>query len=159
VVREVLIALAVAGLSACGGKPKDVTTADLPSEREIKAIANDMTAETSAKKDAPLYALLCQRALATSCPADIDDKLKPFYSQTEGTRLALADAFVNLKASELAGSETVADDVYLRAAYLVALGREPDAEGSKAHLDYIARTGDRTTVLRAMMQSPEFKGG
>jgi hypothetical protein len=72
----------------------------------------------------------------------------------------MASAFTDMLADEADGAvdKISTDENYLKAAYKVALHREPDNQGGAANAKLIADGFEyRRHVLRSMLQSEEFK--
>ena len=68
-------------------------------------------------------------------------------------------AMVVMLADEKDGEtdQSSSDEDYLKAAYRVALGRDPDEGGAADNLTFIQDTGNRKQMLRSLLESVEFK--
>ena len=71
----------------------------------------------------------------------------------------LAHAMGVMLADEKDGEtdQSSSDEDYLKAAYRVALGRDPDEGGAADNLTFIQDTGNRKQMLRSLLESVEFK--
>lgn len=157
----ILAAASVILLAACEGDPSDrISEADPATGDKLVEYSYGIADIVNLSDNADLVQRFCKNAFDTRCPADITAKLDEFGFRWGGTGVALADIFTMWKADEFDGRPDLSstDEVYLRAAYKVALGREPDEGGAKANLDFIKQGGGRKEMLRSLLESQEFKG-
>ena len=160
-VKRFAVLGALALVAACSQEAPPAPGSVPPAGAEDKAaFGENVTKKFLPATDAAVKELFCQNALGSPCPADIDEKLAPYFTGTENTRLDVADAFARMKAAENLGDPgaLITDEAYVDACYEVVLGRAPDPSGLADALSFVKRTGERKILLRAMLQSAEFKG-
>jgi len=160
IAAPILAAASCLALVACDGDP----TAQLASAQPA---TGDRLAQYSASitdivklgANADLVQRFCKNAFDAPCPADVATKLGEFGYASGSSGVDLADAFIVWVADEKDGNADLAssDEDYLWGAYKVALGREPNGDGSVSNLTFIQDGGDRKAMLRSLLESNEFK--
>ncbi len=148
-------------LAGCGGNPSDrIAEASPATGDKLVEYSYGIADIVNLGDNADLVQRFCKNAFDAKCPADITSKLDELGFRSGGTGVDLAHTFTLWKADELDGSGDLSatDEVYLRAAYKVALGREPDEGGAQSNLAFIKQGGGRKQMLRSMLESVEFKG-
>jgi|GEM_PF-2532875 len=152
--------LSLVALGACGGDPSEKIAEASAATGEVLAKHSSRIADIiSLSDDADLVQRLCANTLAEKCPVDVTARLSEYGFSGNGTGVDLAHAFANWKADELDGvkDQQSTDEIYLRAAYMTVLAREPDEGGAQSNLAFIRQGGDRRVMLRSMLESVEFK--
>lgn len=147
-------------LAGCGEDPVDAIAQAEPAKGEaIEKYASDISDTVDLSGNADLVQLFCRNGLGGPCPADIAATLKDAGFMGGGSGVDLAHVFVTLVADKKDGEAdfTCSDEDYLQAAYKVAFGREPDANGAQDNLRFIQDTGNRKTMLRSLLESEEFR--
>lgn len=155
--KRIVLVAGLLAASACQDNSPVATVAPATGA-ELAAYSEKITDRADRRKDASLYEYFCKNALSSPCPADISNRLEPYLGDDK-SRVDLADAFARLKAASVASDPTapLSDEAYVKAAYQVALGRDPDPSGCAANLKYVEDTGDRGGMMRSLLQSAEFK--
>ncbi len=151
---------AIALLGACDGESSGPLAAATPATGEALAhYSNDITKTVKLAANADLVERFCRNLNGAPCAADIATKLEAEGFKGEGSGVDLAAAFASMVADVLDGQadHQSSPETFMRAAYKVILAREPDQEGALVNLQFIKETGERGQLLRAMLQSPEFK--
>lgn len=160
VLRASMVVMVAAALGACGGDPIDKIDEAEPATGDRLIEYSRSIAQRGGVGDyASLVQRFCQNAFATKCPEETKEHLERSGLSWGGTGVEVADAFVRWVADEQDGRPDLnsSDEDYLRAAYLVALGREPDEGGAKSNLNFIKNGGGRKLMLRSLLESPEFR--
>lgn len=159
--KRMLVFAAFLTIGACGGGDPAVKLANSSpaAGATLKQYSDSITDRVRLDVNADLAQRFCKNLLSTPCPSDLVAKLEAYGFRGEGTGVELAAAFSNMEADILDGQTDQKSDpeTFMRAAYKVILGREPDQEGAKVNLRFIKESGERNQLLRAMLQSPEFK--
>ncbi len=151
---------AIAAFGACDGDSAAPLAAATPATGEALAhYSNDITKTVKLGANADLVQRFCHNLSGAACTADIGTRLGAEGFKGEGSGVDLAAAFASMEADALDGQadHQSTPEMFMRAAYKVILAREPDQEGALANLKFIEETGERGQLLRAMLQSPEFK--
>jgi hypothetical protein len=150
---------AVLVLGACEDAGEAIATAQPATGAKLQEHSQNISRSVQLASDADLVQRFCRNALGQSCPADIADRLKSFGFADNQTGVDLAYAFTLMSADAQDGTADLAssDEVFLSAAYRVALGREPDQGGALTNLEFIRKKGERKTMLRSLLESAEFK--
>jgi hypothetical protein len=151
---------ALAVLGACDKPATDVTQAQPLAGEKLQAYSRDITDKVKIGNDAGFVQYFCQNVFSGPCPADIGEKLKPYgFSGDTTSGVDLGYAFSMMAADQIDGTpDYVCDDpTFIRGAYRAIFGREPDDAGGRGNLAFIVDTGQRRTLARAMLQSPEFR--
>jgi hypothetical protein len=147
-------------LSACGVDPSEkIAEADAATGDSLAKHSSRITDIINLGDDAALVQRFCMNAFSEKCPTDVTAKLSEAGLGGSATGVDLAQAFAVWKADELDGANDrqSTNEVYLRAAYMTVLAREPDEGGAQSNLAFIRQGGDRKAMLRSMLESVEFK--
>lgn len=154
-----LVCLAGLGLAACDPGPEAIATAKPATGSELADFAKNVTKKVKLGRDASIVQYFCHTATGAGCPADIASKLAAygFKSDSDGVDLAYVFASMAADAKDGKTDKSSTDEDFLAASYRVVLGREPDEGGAKTNLAFVKDTGQRKTMLRSMLESPEFK--
>lgn len=158
--RWIAIAAALAAV-ACGEEdPAAEIAAATPATGEaLTDYSESITKDVKLLANADLVQRFCHNMTGSACAPGIADQLKQAGFGGQGSGVELARAFVLIEADKRDGLADLgsSDETFWKAAYKVVLAREPDAEGAMANLSFIKNTGERQQMLRALLQSPEFK--
>ena len=153
--------IAVAMLGGCEDKPvQDLADARPATGEALDGYAKDATEIVSVGRNGDLVQRFCVNMSGAACPAGVAEQLKTAGFAGEGPANELGDAFTKLEADRLDGSADLksSDEIYVKALYRVALAREPDAGGEASHVKFLKGGNGRLGLVRAFMQSPEFRG-
>ncbi len=152
------VGLAALGLAACGDAKKAIAEADVAAGDKLQTYSENISETVDLAASPDLVQRFCKNGWGAACPPDITDKLKD-NGYVSGTGVDLAHAMVVMLADEGDGEtdQSSTDEDYLKAAYRVALGRDPDEGGAADNLTFIQDTGNRKQMLRSLLQSEEFK--
>ncbi len=153
----VVVAMAAA-VSACGD-PAKLSDAGPASGAALAKYSNNATDMVSLAANGDLVQRFCVNQTGKACAANIADELKEFGFLGEGPANDLGNAFAAIEADRLDGTRDhqSTDEVYVRALYKTALAREPEA-GAEAAQSKVLKGGlGRNGLVRAFMESPEFK--
>lgn len=150
---------AVFALSACGDPVEQLATAKPASGAALAKYSNDATDMVSLGSNADLVQRFCQNQSAKPCSDAIADELKAVGFLGEGPANELGAAFAVIEADRIDGTpdQTSSDEVYVRALYHIALGREPEAGAEAGHSSALKQGLGRPGLVRAFMESAEFK--
>lgn len=147
-------------LAACGGDPVEAVAKAKPAEGEVLTKYSEAISDAvNLSANADLVQRYCVNGFKTPCPAGITAMLSDAGFPNGGSAVDLAHVFVTLVADKKDGEAdySSSDEDYFWAAYQVALGREPGADGALDNLRFIQDTGERKTMLRSLLMSPEFR--
>lgn len=157
--KRLALLTAAITLCSCGEDAAKKLAEAQPAKGEaLDSYAQNMTHFVHLGDNADLIQRFCQSAWAKRCPDDLAARLKT-YGYTDGeTGLQLAYAMSMIVADEKDGTpdQMSTDEVYLDAAYQVALGRKPDEDGGRENLAFIKQKEERQLMLRTLLQSREF---
>ena len=158
-----LIAVTLASglfLSGCGGDPVDAISKATPAGGDtLTKYSEAISDAVSLSGNADLVQRFCVNGFKTPCPTGVTAMLSDAGFPNGGSAVDLAHVFVTLVADKKDGEAdySSSDEDYFWAAYQVALGREPGADGALDNLRFIQDTGERKTMLRSLLVSPEFR--
>lgn len=150
---------AAATLAACGEPAQQVADAKPASGEALAKYSKNATDMVSLGASGDLVQRFCKNQSGKPCPADIADELKEAGFLGEGPANELGDAFTRIEADKIDGTpdKQSTDEIYVRALYRVALGREPEAGAETAQANVLKQGLGRPGLVRAFMESPEFK--
>ena len=153
-----VVSLLALGLAGCGDAKKAIAEADVAAGEKLETYSHNISETVDLAASPDLVQRFCKNGWGAACPADITEKLKD-NGYAGGTGVDLAHAMVVMLADEKDGEtdQSSSDEDYLKAAYRVALGREPDEGGAADNLTFIQDTGNRKQMLRSLLESEEFK--
>jgi hypothetical protein len=148
-----------ATLSACGDPAQQLATAKPATGPALARYANNATDMVSLGSNGDLVQRFCVNQSGKACADDIADELKKVGFLGEGPANELGDAFARIEADRIDGTpdQKSSDEVYVTALYHIALGREPEAGGATGHINAIKGGLGRPGLVRAFMESLEFK--
>lgn len=158
--RVQIAAVAAAMLGACSGDPIDkIDEAEPATGDRLLEYSRSIAERGGVGHYASLVQRFCWNAFAARCPEETKGRLEESGLSWGGTGVDLAYAFVRWIADEQDGRPDLnsSDEDYLRAAYRVALGREPDQGGARSNIAFIKDGGGRKLMLRSLLESPEFR--
>lgn len=147
-------------LAGCGGDPAEaVAKAEAAQGDALDEYARNIAETVDLAANADLVQRFCKNGLGAACPDDITVRLGQYGYASGGTGVDLAHTFAVMVADQKDGDPdlTATDEDYLVGAYRVALGRDPDDDGTNGNLRFIQDTGNRKQMLRTLLQSMEFK--
>ncbi len=154
-----VIAALVVALSGCSPDPQAIAKAKPATGATLVAFSQEITKKVDPVGDASLIQYFCGTVTRQACPPDILERLKTNGLTSESNRVDLAYAFTMMAygAADGTSGNAMSDEDFLAVAYKTVLGRTPDQGGAKANLEFLKASGQRKTLLRAMLQSPEFR--
>lgn len=161
--KRVLMAAGIAAalLGGCEDAPMQPLAEARPATGEaLDGYAKDATEIVRLGHNGDLVQRFCVNMTGALCAEGMAEQLKTAGFSGEGPANELGDAFAKLEADRLDGSADLAstDEIYVKALYRVVLAREPDAGGEASNLKFLKSGNGRVSLVRAFMQSPEFRG-
>lgn len=158
--RWLVLGSAALIFAACDGDGATQLTGATPASGDaLEQYSSDITKIVKLGTNADLVQRFCKNLTGGPCKTDIAGKLEAEGFHGQGTGVDLAAAFSNMEADVLDGQpdHQSTPETFMRASYRVVLAREPDQAGALANLKFVQDTGERGQLLRAMLQSPEFR--
>ncbi|HOY77879.1 MAG TPA: DUF4214 domain-containing protein [Hyphomonadaceae bacterium] len=154
-----IVVAAAAALSACGDPAQQLATAKPASGPALVKYSRNATAEVSLGANADLVQRFCQNQTGKPCASDIAAELKSVGFDDHGPTNELGDAFAKIEADKIDGTpdQQSSDEVYVEAAYHVALGRAPEVGAVAAQSKALKDGVGRVAMMRSFIQSTEFK--
>lgn len=154
-----VVVAAAATLSACGDPAQQLAEAKPASGAALINYSKNATDNVSIGGNADLVQRFCKNQSGKPCASDIAVELKDAGFEDQGPANELGDAFAKIEADKLDGTpdKQSSNEVYVRALYRVALGREPEAGAETAQSNVLKQGLGRPGLVRAFMESPEFR--
>ncbi len=151
--------VAASTLTACGDPTQQLATAEPATGMALVRYANNATDVVGLGPNADLVQRFCLNQTGKACADDISEQLKKVGFAGEGAANDLGDAFAKIEADKIDGTpdQQSTDEVYIKALYHVVLAREPDDGGAKSHIKALQDGVGRTGIVRAFMESAEFR--